>query len=196
MFRFIILVASSLSLAAAIQFTDCATDRSNTALTVHQLDFSPSPVTFPGDLHVTLNLTINRPISLLFVDVVLEKNTLGIWSKVPCVSNIGTCDNIDACTIMDRILNGSSLVSQDLGQQVDAMLLSALGHKAHCPIQPENLFINDYTIKLQAIPGALSLISTGKYRVKISVKDDPTNPDNLGCMQFQANIGVPTPGVG
>lgn len=192
MLRFILLVSFSAALASALQFEDCATDRSNTALTVHQLDLSPSPILFPGEVHATINLTVNQRITHLFLDTLLEKNTLGQWTKIPCIgaTNIGSCGNIDACTILDRILNGSSIISQGLGQQIDAILLSALGHKAHCPIDPENVFMDNEKLMLQKIPDVLGAISAGLYRITISVKDDPTNPDNLGCIRFQAHIGV------
>ncbi|XP_053405341.1 ganglioside GM2 activator-like [Mercenaria mercenaria] len=196
MFQIIILVASSLALTAAVQFTDCTTDKSNAIVTVQQLDFSPSPLIFPGDVHFTLNLTAYQPINYLFVDVVLEKKLLGIWTKVPCIRNIGTCNNIDFCPILPTILNGSSLISKELGQQIDTMLESALGHKLRCPIQPETLDIKDYTLSLQAVSSTLSWFSHGDYRIQISVKDDPTTTDNLGCIKFLAKIGVPTPGVG
>ncbi|XP_045215578.2 ganglioside GM2 activator-like [Mercenaria mercenaria] len=198
MFQIIILVASSLALAAAVQFTDCATDPSDTVATIHQLDFSPSTITFPGNLNVTLNITTNKQINQLFVDVELDKITLGLWTKVPCILNIGTCQNIEFCSMLDRILNGSSLVPKEFGHQVQAMLQSALGHKPHCPIQPENLFIDNYQLTLQAIPGLLSAITTGEFKIKISLKDNTTTTDNLGCIQFKEKIGVgvPMPEVG
>ncbi|XP_060574683.1 uncharacterized protein LOC132732306 [Ruditapes philippinarum] len=190
MLRILFVVASSLALATALQFTDCATDPSNTALTVHSLDISPAVIVFPGQIRISTNITVNQRITHLFIDTVLEKNTLGAWTKIPCIgsTNIGSCQNIDSCTILDNILNGSSVVSQDFGQQIDAILLKALGHKASCPISPESVVINNESLTLQALPSTLSLISQGKYRVTISVKDDPTNPDNLGCIQFQAEI--------
>ncbi|XP_053406335.1 ganglioside GM2 activator-like [Mercenaria mercenaria] len=196
MFRFMILVASSLELSAAFQFTDCSSDPSYAALTVHQLDLSPFLITFPGDLHMTLNLTINKPINILFVDSELEKNTLGIWTKVPCFVNFGSCQNVDFCTILDKIQNGSSVLSKEFGEQIGVMLLSGLGPRVRCPIQPENLYINDYIIRLQPLSVHLSLILKGNYRIRISVKDDPTVRDNIGCIKFQAKMGVPTPGVG
>ncbi|XP_053406336.1 ganglioside GM2 activator-like [Mercenaria mercenaria] len=207
MLRILFLVASSFALAAAIQFTDCATNTSNTVLTVHELDLSPSPIKFPGEVHATINLTVNQQITELYLDTVLEKNTLGIWTKVPCVANIGTCTDIDSCTILDRILNGSSIISQDLGQQIDAILLSALGHNAQCPINPENVFIDNETLKLQKMPTALSFLTKGTYRVRISVKEDPKQTDNVGCIEFMAELDigqetttaaptVPIPGVG
>lgn len=68
-------------------------------------------------------------------------------------------DNIDACTVMDRIRNGSSIISQDLGQQIDKMFIAALGHAPQCPIMPEHVVITNAPVDLQPLPAALSILA-------------------------------------
>jgi hypothetical protein len=61
-----------------------ATDPSTKVVTVNSLDIQPMPVLFSGELHLSLNLTINTQIDSLFLDTVLEKHTLGTWLQIPC----------------------------------------------------------------------------------------------------------------
>lgn len=193
MSKFIFTLFSLVAAATALKFTtDCESDPANTVMTLHSLDLSPIPIIFPGELRVTVNLTVNKRIDQLFLETTLEKNTLGIWTKLPCIgnTNLGSCTGIDACSILDRVLNGSSVISQSLGQQIDQILLVALGHRAHCPIDPETVSVTNEKVTLQAIPSALALLSSGDYRVTIAIKDDPSVSDNVGCLRFEASIAT------
>ncbi|KAH3829508.1 uncharacterized protein LOC127881873 [Dreissena polymorpha] len=174
--------------AAHLKWSDCGTGR--TALTVHDIDIRPNPVVFPGEMHFDINMTVNLKIDLLFVDIELHKITSFGEATIPCIgdTNIGTCKNIDACSILPRIRNGSSVVSTDLGLQIDKLLLTALGHQGTCPIQPETIILHNERIQLQPIPGALAAIASGDYRVTMKIKDDPTSDDNIGCMTLEAGV--------
>jgi hypothetical protein len=66
--------------------------------------------------------------------------------------------NINFCTRLDNVRNISSVISENLDKQIDAILLKALGRQ-YCPISPGNLIIWHETLTLQALPAALSLIS-------------------------------------
>ncbi|XP_052796394.1 uncharacterized protein LOC128228889 [Mya arenaria] len=190
MFKAIVIAACLVSARAAVTWRDCATKGSQTAVTVHAIDLRPNPVVFPGELHVDLDMTVNQKMDQLFVDVELWKNTSFGESKIPCIgdTNIGTCQNVDACAILPRIRNGSSVVSSDLGLQLDKILLTALGHQGNCPINPENITLHNEHITLQALPAELSLIATGDYRIVFKIKDDPTATDNIGCLELNAGI--------
>lgn len=61
-------------------------------MTVNSFDMHPNPVVLPGELHISLNLTVNRPIDLLFLDVDLIKKTIAGDVAIPCIgdTNIGS----------------------------------------------------------------------------------------------------------
>ncbi|KAL4228273.1 hypothetical protein ACF0H5_013704 [Mactra antiquata] len=195
----ILVAISCVVVARAIPFTDCATDKANTAFTVHSLDITPATIIVPGDIHFSLNATVNRKIDLLFIDAQVHRVTKsGYEINIPCIgdTNIGSCNNIDACSIMTDILSGNSIISTNLGQQLDQMFIAALGHSAQCPINPEEVFVQNYKMTLQPLPAALSLITDGDYHIKIMIKEDPTSPDNVGCIDFRASLSLPSNNVG
>ena len=55
--------------------------------------------------------------------------------------------NIDACALLSKILNGSSVVSQSHGQQVDTVLFAAPGYHAQCPMHPEVVSVANAPLK-------------------------------------------------
>ncbi|KAL4228271.1 hypothetical protein ACF0H5_013703 [Mactra antiquata] len=197
----IIVAISCVVVARAIPFTDCATDKANEAFTFHLLDITPYEISVPGDIHFSLNATVNRKIDLLFIDVEVHRVTkFGYEINIPCIgdTNIGSCNNLDACSIMEDILNGNSVSSTYLGQQLYQMFTTALGHNVQCPINPEEVVVQNYKMPLPPLPGFLSIpeIMNGDYRIKIMLKEDPTEPPNIGCIDFIASLSLPPHYVG
>jgi len=185
-----IIASSYLYTDAAITWSDCSTGTNN-AVTVYNIDLSPPTVIFPGPLTVSLNLTINRQIDHIFVDVELIKKTGFGNTRIPCIAgtNVGSCLNIDGCHIIDDILNGSTPVSIAFGQQVQAALVEATGHKPQCPIPVESVVFTQKHFTLDAIPSnVLSSIADGNYHIKIMLKDDPTSSENVGCLTIDVGI--------
>ncbi|XP_060608185.1 uncharacterized protein LOC132760259 [Ruditapes philippinarum] len=192
MLGILLLLASSLALATTLEFTDCATDKTATLLTVRSLDISPAVIPFPGQIQISTYISINHPITHFFVDTVLEIQTLGVWTKIPCIgsTSIGSCQNFDFRTLLENMHNGTSVISNSFGQQLSAILLKALGYKARFPLYPKDVIICHEPLTLNVPTGILKLIfQNGRtYRVTISVKDDPTIRSNLGCIQFKFQL--------
>jgi len=180
---------SCLLVAADFSWNDCASGP-NTAMTVHSFSLSPYPALLPGNLTVSLNLTVNKQIDKLYLDVNLTRVTPFGNSEIPCINgtDLGTCRNIDACSILGSILNGTSVVSVDLGKQIENILLSALGHDPQCPISPENVVLTDQVFNLQAVPATLAVISDGDYHVVVQIKTSPDSTDNVGCLEFDTGF--------
>ncbi|XP_045161214.2 ganglioside GM2 activator-like [Mercenaria mercenaria] len=192
----IFIVALSFTSPSALQFRDCATDNSTAAFTVHQMVIFPPPLLFPGELRAAISITINRQISNLWLDFVKEKNILGMWNKLPCIENTwGSCTNIDYCAVLDKFRNSQSVNSGDFEYLIEEIIFTTLGYDAHCPIDPKTIYENHIKIRLQGIQGSISQFMTGRFRIRISLKDDPTSPDNIGCVQFEVEIGNNYSGV-
>ncbi|XP_052792101.1 uncharacterized protein LOC128226258 [Mya arenaria] len=162
---------------------------SPTVLTVYSFDVRPNPVVFPGELHVTLDLTVNQTIDQLFIDVEIWKKTSFGDSKVPCVgdTSIGSCKNIDACGIIFRMWNGFSGVITDRGIYIQ-IFLAALSHLGQCPIYPMSLTLQNKHIVLPDLPSRIRPFAIGDFRVVFRMKDDPIATENIGCLEFNTGI--------
>ncbi|KAL4228270.1 hypothetical protein ACF0H5_013702 [Mactra antiquata] len=188
--------------AHAIPFTDCATDKANTAFTVHSLDIIPATIIVPGDIHFSLNATVNRRIDSLFIDVAIHIVTKsGYEINFPCIgdTNFGSCNNIDACSIMTDILSGYSVSSTNVGQQLDQMFIAALGHSVQCPISPEEVVVQNFKMTLPPFSYVWNQLLGPErtYHIKIMIKEDPTDKDNnVGCIDFRISLSIPSNNVG
>jgi len=180
---------SCLLVAADFRWNDCASG-ADTSMTVHSFSLSPYPALLPGDLTVSLNLTVNKQIDKLYLDVILTRVSQFGNVTIPCIAgtDLGTCTNIDACSILGSILNGTSVVSVDLGKQIENILLSALGHDPQCPISPENVVLTNQVFNLKAVPQTLAVITDGDYHVKVQIKTSNATTDNVGCLEFDTGF--------
>ncbi|KAJ8982710.1 hypothetical protein NQ317_004520 [Molorchus minor] len=101
----------------------------------------------------------------------LKKYELGIWIKVPCVNQMGSCIYKDLC--IHSIPANSSCPRQFINNNIPC----------RCPIPKGNYTIP--TVQLQMDYWSLSSIYTGKYWARVI---SANKGDNLACYEVYFNI--------
>lgn len=85
----------------SFSFKNCA-DPSREILVPTDINLRPDPIRIPGNITVSGKLSIKSNFgSPLKVSVVIYKQILGLWIKVPCKNNIGSCTYSDVCPMLE-----------------------------------------------------------------------------------------------
>ncbi|XP_028315550.1 ganglioside GM2 activator [Gouania willdenowi] len=143
------------------------------------LSVAPDPILIPGD--VTASASGSTTVELkapLSVNVTLEKEVAGIWVKVPCLENLGSCHYEDGCDILDQLIPPG----QDCPEP-----LHSYGLPCHCPFKtgsyslPQSNFflpkldlpywLTNGNYRVQGVLGALGK-ELGCLKVSMSIKSD------------------------
>ncbi|XP_043925340.1 ganglioside GM2 activator [Protopterus annectens] len=94
---------------------------------IKSLYLKPDPIDIPGDLKVSVtgstSVVLSSPIT---VNLTLEKKVVGVWVRIPCEGNIGSCVYKDVCSILDDVIPPG----QDCPEP-----LFAYGIPCHCPFK-------------------------------------------------------------
>eukprot|EP00052_Salpingoeca_macrocollata_P030459 m.319618 g.319618 ORF g.319618 m.319618 type:complete len:206 (-) comp23320_c0_seq1:109-726(-) len=124
-------------------FADCAA--ASAPVHIPKLSITPDPIPLPGNITVSamgnLTATLTAPLKL---ELTLEKKE-GVWVKIPCVDNIGSCTYNDACALLDKIP-----LNKTTGQCPDP--LPALKVPCRCPLPPFGLNVPALAIALPKLP--------------------------------------------
>lgn len=143
---------------------------------IKSLTVDPSPIVDPGNVTVSAetmtSVTLSSPLK---VDLTVQKEMAGLWVKVPCVDQMGSCTYEDICDILDIFLPPGEPCPEPL---------HTYGLPCHCPFKqgkyslPKSVF----TLPHLDLPG---LLSTGNYRIKNILS---SGEKRLGC--FKMNVSL------
>ncbi|XP_076877990.1 ganglioside GM2 activator-like [Brachyhypopomus gauderio] len=140
------------------------------------LDLSPDPIHIPGFLKASASGTTSVSlVSPLSVNVTLEREVAGIWVKVPCVDEMGSCHYPDACDVLNQLIPPG----QDCPEP-----LHTYGLPCHCPFQAGDYSLpqSDFYLPNLDLPFWLT---NGQYRVQGVLG----NLDKeLGCLKVSLAI--------
>ncbi|XP_048258343.1 ganglioside GM2 activator-like [Haliotis rufescens] len=155
-----------------IEWRDCGVGDS--WVSVKQFDITPTPIKLPGDMTVTLDGTINHDLSdQVTLDVLIEKNLLGLFTRVGCIKDVGTCHYTDPCHFLDTFKNRGTCPPQ----------LTANGLPCTCPFSPMKLHLPPSKFTVTSIGDFWKLIlDDGELHVKITMNDKRTN-QLRGCVE-------------
>ncbi|XP_059202110.1 ganglioside GM2 activator [Centropristis striata] len=121
------------------------------------LNLSPDPISIPGDLIASASgstaVELKSPLSL---DVTLEKEVVGIWVKIPCVDELGSCHYRDICDILNQLIPPG----QDCPEP-----LHTYGLPCRCPFKAGSYSLpkSDFYLPNMDLPYWLT---NGNYRVQ------------------------------
>ncbi|KAM9376768.1 ganglioside GM2 activator-like [Pholidichthys leucotaenia] len=140
------------------------------------LSVSPDPISIPGDLKASASGSTAVELSApLRVNVTLEKEVAGLWVKVPCVEEIGSCHYSDGCDLLNQLIPPG----QDCPEP-----LHTYGLPCHCPFKAGSYYLpsSDFYVPEVELP---SWLTNGNYRVQgvLGMKDN-----ELGCLQVSVSI--------
>ncbi|XP_012934962.2 ganglioside GM2 activator, partial [Aplysia californica] len=120
---------------SSFSFKNCGNPEEE-IIVVSDVSMKPDPVSIPGNVTLSGNVEIKDRIDApINVDLELYKQLFGLWVKIPCVDNLGSCVYEDICQTLKEI---------ECPEQ-----LKRLGFPCKCPITPGNFAVKDfvYTIK-------------------------------------------------
>ncbi|XP_033749704.1 uncharacterized protein LOC117334289 [Pecten maximus] len=183
----VVLLANTATAALPFAWSDCSSDPAHNALVVHSINVSPVPLEVPGDLHLTFNATVLRPIQVAMMDFKFVRKT-GANVNVPigCVGNVGSC-TFDGCSILNDLGKiGSQAVSQNVSGQISNMFAN-VGANISCPIQPQNIVVNDFVFHIPKLSSSMDIIANGDYNVTVYLRE-PATDFQLGCLTFDASL--------
>ncbi|OWF41449.1 hypothetical protein KP79_PYT14655 [Mizuhopecten yessoensis] len=167
-----------------------ASDKVHNALVVHSVTVSPVPLAIPGDLHLSFNATVLKTIQVAMMDFkFVRKTALGADVPIGCVGGIGSC-TFDGCSILNDLGSvGSQAVATNVTSQIGSMFAS-VGANITCPIQPQNIAVNNFVIHIPKLSSAVDLIADGDYNITVILRE-PATDVQLGCFTFDASLVRP-----
>ncbi|XP_038637952.1 ganglioside GM2 activator-like [Scyliorhinus canicula] len=69
------------------------------------LSIQPDPISIPGDLKASaVGSTAINLVAPLKVNLTLNKEVAGVWVRIPCVEEIGSCVYDDVCQLLDQVI--------------------------------------------------------------------------------------------
>ncbi|KAM6150495.1 ganglioside GM2 activator [Erethizon dorsatum] len=140
------------------------------------LTVEPDPIVIPGNVTISAaGRTSVRLTSPLKVELILEREVAGLWVKIPCVEQLGSCTYDDFCNVIDTYLPPGEPCPEPL---------HTYGLPCHCPFKEGTYSLprSDFTVPDLELPGWLS---TGNYRVQSILSN---SEQRLGCVRISASL--------
>ncbi|XP_041050437.1 ganglioside GM2 activator-like [Carcharodon carcharias] len=88
---------------ASFSWANCGSAKEPAVL--KSLSIQPDPISIPGDLKASAAgssaITLAAPLT---ANITVHKEVVGIWVKIPCVEEIGSCVYNDVCQLLDEAI--------------------------------------------------------------------------------------------
>nr|XP_005173176.1 ganglioside GM2 activator isoform X1 [Danio rerio] len=140
------------------------------------LDISPDPIPIPGrltaDAKGTTSVELASPLS---VNVTVEREVAGMWVKIPCLDEIGSCHYPNVCDLLNQLIPPP----QDCPEP-----LHTYGLPCHCPFKAGDYALPSSEIDIPDVelPGWLT---NGHYRVEGILG---STGKELGCLKISFSL--------
>ncbi|KAK3099598.1 hypothetical protein FSP39_006836 [Pinctada imbricata] len=119
---------------------------------IQSLSVTPDPLQFPGNLNIDIKLAINSTVdAVLPASLIISKKVAGIWIKLPCVDNFGSCNYDDLCELLSQI-----------GDCPDPIVKTGLG--CQCPFKAGTYQTSDLSFEVDA-----AALPSGDYNITGSI---------------------------
>ncbi|XP_046371008.1 ganglioside GM2 activator-like [Haliotis rufescens] len=168
-----------------LEWSDCGSD---SGLTIHKIDISPMPVVVPGDLHLTINASSTRKqLNQMKLSVHVKRDTFLLNIPIPCLFHVGSCTYDDTCTLLATMQKENwAGIMGDIGLQIQQMLAS-VGITTYCPAVVQSIDLQDYVLKMPAVPSILSWFAEGNYEATATAVDTATGEQML-CLNVKLTV--------
>lgn len=143
---------------------------------IRSMTLEPSPIPVPGNVTFSADCKTTVPLKApQKVELTVEKEVAGLWLKIPCVEQMGSCTYEDICNIIDLLIPSGSPCPEPL---------HTYGLPCHCPFKAGTYAMpkSTFTLPDLEMPGWLS---TGDYRVQAILSSNGTR---LGCVKIAASL--------
>ncbi|KAM5299099.1 ganglioside GM2 activator [Ctenodactylus gundi] len=143
---------------------------------IHSLTLEPDPVVVPGNVTFSAEGKTSVPLkSPLKVELTVEKEVAGLWIKIPCVEQIGSCTYADFCNMLDELLPPGESCPEPL---------HAYGLPCHCPFKEGTYSLPKSDLMLPDLD-LPSWLSSGNYRIQGVLS---SGGQHLGCVKISASL--------
>ncbi|XP_004836728.1 ganglioside GM2 activator [Heterocephalus glaber] len=143
---------------------------------IKSLTVEPDPIVIPGNVTVGTEGKTSVPLtSPLQVELTVEKEVAGLWIKIPCVEQLGSCTYEDICNLLANFIPPGEPCPEPL---------HTYGLPCHCPFKEGTYSLprSDFTLPALELPGWLS---SGNYRIQSIVSG---GGKRLGCVKISASL--------
>ncbi|XP_049730103.1 ganglioside GM2 activator [Elephas maximus indicus] len=143
---------------------------------IKSLTLEPDPIVIPGKVAVSVEVKTSDPLETpLKVVLTVEKEIAGLWVKIPCVDQIGSCTYEDFCNVLDNFIPPGEDCPEPL---------HSYGLPCHCPFKAGTYSLpkSDFTLPDLELP---SWLSSGNYHIESIVS---SKGKRLGCVKITASL--------
>lgn len=143
---------------------------------VKSLKVEPDPIPVPGNITISVEtmtkVSLSSPMKM---ELVLEKEIAGLWVKIPCVEQVGSCTYADICNVLSILIPPGQPCPEPL---------HTYGLPCHCPVKAGTYVLPSSSILLPSLE-LPSWLSSGHYRVQGTLS---SGGQQLGCLKVTAAI--------
>ncbi|XP_032106046.1 ganglioside GM2 activator [Sapajus apella] len=179
-----LLIALGLFLAAPAQahpkklrkFSWDNCDEGKDPAVIRSLTVEPDPIIIPGNVTLSVVGSTSVPLSSpLKMDLLLEKEVAGLWIKIPCTDQIGSCTFEDFCDVLDMLFPTGEPCPEPL---------HTYGLPCHCPFKEGTYSLpqSEFTVPSLELP---SWLTTGNYRMQSVLS---SSERRVGCIKIAASL--------
>uniref|UniRef100_A0A0B7AIV1 MD-2-related lipid-recognition domain-containing protein n=1 Tax=Arion vulgaris TaxID=1028688 RepID=A0A0B7AIV1_9EUPU len=144
----------------------------NQLVDIHNLSITPSPLYFPGKLNFGFDIVFHDSIASdahVSATLLLQYSTRsGVWIKIPCIGQIGSCTYNDVCALSQAIVCPDELKHR--------------GIPCTCPINKGEYILPNFSVEVDA-----SVFLSGNYQAKVVF--NKTGTGQIACYQVHFTIG-------
>ncbi|XP_067868865.1 ganglioside GM2 activator-like [Heterodontus francisci] len=159
---------------ATFSWTNCGSEKDPAVLKT--LSIQPDPISIPGDLQASAlgssAVTLAAPLT---VNITLHKEVAGIWVKIPCVEEIGSCVYDNVCALLDEVIPP--------GQNCPEPLYT-YGLPCHCPFKAGEYSLPNTHFYLTPVE-LPTWISSGNYKAMGVLT---SNKQELACLKVSFSL--------
>lgn len=151
-------------------------DEGKDPMVLKSLTLEPDPIAVPGN--VTVSAEVKTTVALSApqkVELTVEKEVAGVWVKIPCVDQIGSCTFDNACDTLDALTPPGQPCPEPL---------HTFGLPCHCPFKEGTYSLPKSTFPLPDLE-LPSWLSNGNYRVQSILS---SGGKRLGCVKITASL--------
>lgn len=151
---------------------DCGKDTDPVKIDTSSVKVSPDPIEIPGKVDFSGSLVISKEIAnITKLELVVKRKLFGIWIKLPCIGNLGSCTFKDICPKLEKLI---PTCPEELKKH---------GINCRCPAEPNKYSISNMIFPIPSnIPAE---VTSGSYEVKATLTD--TNGEVM-CYQITASV--------
>ncbi|XP_046345808.2 ganglioside GM2 activator-like [Haliotis rufescens] len=150
----------------SFSYKNCGDPSTETARLL-ELQLSPDPIQLPGVIQVAFKVVnLQRAVSPIQTEVTLWKKVIGMWIRVPCWHNVGSCSYGDFCGFLDQTPCPKAFHDNNI--------------PCKCPFPMGN-----YTLPTTEFDVNIPNVPSGDFCIKVNLKIDSST---LTCYEVYFSI--------